>query len=282
MADASPWLTSSAPRLDRARLVAAGLFSLGAGITYRLFDRHPPAALWMPVVLLAAAAILFLRASIGAQLLARAIAWSSFTLGFLVTLFGGSSEKPIALAMAGCAGAALLAAGRLGLGDDEASAFKPVAFKRTLMIGMVLAVAVAQALALFGALKMEDHWSHEVAQSTLLFASAAFIALTIVGLYRLRVWGVLLGALTSAGIAALAFSDAYGLKGPLGTGLGVSALVQLALPIPIVVAIFRRKAPAIEPPRKLAALAMPATVLIMLAIAIAHFALRTRPIYYDV
>jgi len=66
----------------------------------------------------------------GAQLLARAIVWSSFTLGFFLCLFGYAHDQEVGLIMAGCAGLASCSQPPR-LGDDERSAFQAVAFKRT-------------------------------------------------------------------------------------------------------------------------------------------------------
>jgi hypothetical protein len=136
-----------------------------------------------------------------------------------------------------------------------------VAFRTTLTLGMIMAVADAQALAWFGAVGMED--AHFVGGG-LLLGSAAVLAVAVVGLYRLQVWGLLLAAVGSAGVAALAATRAYDLGGPLPFGFEATSAVQIALVVPVFVAIARRRAPAASPRTRLAALVPALAVVAMM------------------
>jgi hypothetical protein len=261
-----PAPTSKGERYGRvARLVVATVGSLAAAGVMRSWEHSPPLALWVPAGLLALSALLAHHGSVGSQLIARSAWWANLVLGTLISVVSSSREAPLGLALALGSGAALLAMGRMGLGEDEHSAFRPVAFRTTLTLGMIMAVADAQELLLFGALRLEERGWHRHEEGALLLGSAAFIMVAIAGLYRLRVWGLLLGSVGAIGVIVLAASDAYGLKGALGNALIVTSAVQLLLPVPIFVAITRRRAPEPGPASsRLARLGPPILVALMM------------------
>jgi hypothetical protein len=226
-----------------ARLAVATVGSLVAAGVMRSWEDSPPLGLWVPAGLLALAALLAHHGAVGSQLIARSVWWANLVLGTLISVVGSGHETPLGVVLALSSGAALLAMGRMGLDEDERSAFRPVAFRTTLTLGMIMAVADAQELLLFGALRLEDRSDLRLEQGGLLLGSAAFIMLAIAGLYRLRVWGLLLSSVGAIGVFALAASDAYGMKGALANTLMLTSVVQLLLPAPIFVAIARRRAP---------------------------------------
>jgi hypothetical protein len=250
------------------RLAVASVASIGGAVIMRSWASSIPTALWIPAGLLGLSALLLHHREVGSQLVARSVWWANFVLGTLISLLGSGHERSLGLLLATATGAALLAMGRMGLEEQEASAFRPVAFRNTLVFGMVMAVADAQALLLFGALKIEEKGRSGVLgwrlESALLLASAALVMVSILGLYRLRVWGLLLGALSAAVIGALALADVYDLGSPLNWGLALTSAAQLLLPIPVVVAIARRRAP--EPSRSASRLAHAAPVALILAL----------------
>jgi hypothetical protein len=107
-----------------------------------------------------------------------------------------------------------------------------------------MAVADAQALLFWGALKIEkEAWSRgalsQPAQGAILLSVAAIILVAIAALYRLRVWGLLLSAMCALGLIVLALGDVCGLDRPLPEALVATSLVQLVLPAPILAAILR-------------------------------------------
>lgn len=275
-----------ARRLLALRLFLATTGSLAGAVAMRSWPGSSlPAGLWIPAILLVLAGLLAHHAELGSQLLARSVWWANLVLGTLISIAGSSNETRIGLVLCLGAGTALFAMGRLGLGEDDqqhsSTAFQPIAFRTTLTFSMVMAVADAQALALFSSIRLEDalrsSWDRSAAwqQSIVLAASAALICLAIVGLYRLRVWGLFLGALAAALVATLAATDFYGIKGPVSTALILTSVVQLLLPIPILVAIVRRRAPAPRPRLERAGrVALAALVLAMMAFSVVTVAVR--------
>jgi hypothetical protein len=280
-------LPAPTSRLDRgARSVRLGLATacaLGAAVLMRSWSGNVPAPLWIPTGFLAVSALLLHHGAVGSQLIARSAWWASLVLGTLIALAGsGGHDGWIAVLLAMTTGTALLAMGRLGLDEGEGSAFRPVAFRTTLTLGMIMAVADAQALALFGAFSLED-WKEGAArrgpQALLLLFSAGVLVVAIMGLYRLRVWGLLLATVGAAGVAVLSVTDAYGLPDPLRAGMALTSTAQVLLPVPILVAIFRGKpVAATSTPSHLARLAPPALVALLMAFS-ASRAVLGHPIF---
>jgi len=255
--------------------------ALAAAVLMRIsWSGSGTAALWIPTAFLALSALLLHHGVVGSQLIARSAWWATLVLGTLLALAGhGSTEGERGMLLAMTTGTALLAMGRLGLEEGEGSAFRPVAFRTTLTLGMIMAVADAQALALFGALKLQrGGWKESASesgpQSILLLLSAGVLVLAITGLYRMRVWGLLLATLCAAAVAVLSVTNVYGLPNPLRAGMALTSMAQVLLPMPILVAIFRRRpvAPSSSPSR-LARLAPAALVAVMMAASAASFML---------
>ena len=286
-----PFLLSTLPaptstlerRVRWARLGVATVASLGAAVLMRSWDGSVPAALWIPTAFLALSALLLHHGVAGSQLIARSAWWATLVLGTLVALdMSGRSDGRVGMLLALTTGTALLAMGRLGLDEGEGSAFRPVAFRTTLTLGLIMAVADAQALALYGALKLhEGGWKEGSAergpQIVLLLLSAGVMMAAITGLYRLRVWGLLLATVCAAGVAVLSVADVYGLPNPLKVGMALTSTVQVLLPMPILVAIVRGRpvAPSTAP-SGLARIAPSALVALMMAASAASFVLE-RP-----
>ena len=206
------------------------------------FDRDLPAALWIPTLLLTASAVFVFSRQLGPQILARAAWWSNLILGTLIAFTSSSSEVISATALAATCGAALLLAGRSGLSGDS-GAFRPVAFRATLLIAMIMALADTQSLLLFGTLEASEHSGLDL-ESGLMLGSAAFMVVAMVGLFRLRVWGLALNIVANVVIAILAATDCYDLPDPLVYALVTTAVLQLLLPIPMIAAIARRASPS--------------------------------------
>lgn len=103
------------------------------------------------------------------------------------------------------------------------------------------------------------------APAMLLCCGVALVALN--GLYKLRLWGLLLSALTTLSIGILAFTPVLGLSdaGPVPYALSASAAIQIALLAPLFVAIARSRAPPPPSPRTARIAAMiPALVIVAL------------------
>jgi hypothetical protein len=108
----------------------------------------------------------------------------------------------------------------------------------------------------------------------MLVLSAALLVAAIVGLYRLRVWGLLLATLCAAGVCALSVTDAYGLPSPLGTGMALTSAVQVLLPMPVFVAILGgRPVAAAGSLSRLARLVPGALVVLMMTASVGRFLL---------
>jgi hypothetical protein len=226
----------------------------------------------LPAGLLALSAALAHHGRTGSQLLARGVWWANLVLGTLLCLAGGGSERLFGLSLVIATGAPLLAMGRMGLDEDDEGAFRPVAFRRTLSLAMIMAVADAQALVFWGILKLRhDSWTRgplpQETQGVILLMAAAVVLVGIVGLYRLRVWGLLVAALGALGLIVLAASDVCGLERPLPESLVATSVIQLLLPVPIVAAILRGSAPAPSQPSLTARLAPQAVVLLLMVVS---------------
>ena len=194
-------------------------------------------ALATPVILLGLSAAWIHREHLGGQLSARAVWWSYLVLA-TVWASGPAEALPAAgsLLAVGC-GFALLAAGRQGLTRaGTESTFDPIAFRGTVLASMILAVSDAQLLALLGITYAEAGAAggHPVA----LLVSAGLLLLGAWGLSRLRVWAVGLNLAASVLVVVLV-AIVIGRDTPLLPVLGLSALVQLVLPVRMLVA-FRR------------------------------------------
>src|SRR5512138_2198895 len=113
--------------------LCASLLAVAAAVAMRSWPGHPPAALWMPAGLLAAAAVLLHHRHLGSQLLARAVLWSNLLLGTLASVVSVNGDRPVGLVLAWTTGAALLLLGRRGMEEGTPGAFSPVAFRGTLL-----------------------------------------------------------------------------------------------------------------------------------------------------
>lgn len=232
------------PRSGRLhpRTVAASLMALVAAVAMQAWngwDRDLHLALWIPTLLLAASAGLLHSRHLGAQVLARAAWWSNAILGVLVAMSGSSREFAVAVVLASTCLAALALAGRHGLANSQSSSvFQPVAFRASLLLAMVMALADTQSLLLFGSIVATDRSGHGI-EAALMLGSAAVMVVALIGLFRLRVWGLALNLIANITIAALAAADCYELPDALVYALVCTAVLQLLLPLPMIAAMVR-------------------------------------------
>jgi hypothetical protein len=273
-----PATTSGFERLTRwGRLGVATASAMFAAVLMRMWGGSLPAALWIPTGLLALSALVLHHGHVGSQLVVRSVWWANLVLGTLIALSDRGREGHVGALLAVAMGTALLTMGRLGLDEGEGTAFRPIAFRTTLTLGMVMAVADAQALALFGALKLPPEGWKESAderlpQAAMLLVSAGLLVAAIAGLYRLRVWGLFLATMCAAGVCALSVTDSFGLPSPLGTGMALTSAVQVLLPMPVFVAILGgRPVAATSSPSRLARLVPGALVVLMMTASVAKF-----------
>src|SRR5260221_8072028 len=241
-------------RAPVVRRVLAAVVSLGlsAGIARLALseDRHLMTTKdWAFLALLVApfvvAAALIWSRRLGAQLLARACWWSFLlvgTLGLAITAGGGSGSARLQLmyGVLGCA-FALLAVGRAGL-DRDSDGFRPVAFRGTLLLSMLLAMADSGVLGLMSAGMLIGGHTH--IKDLFVVPLCLLTCLGVVGLIRLRTWGLLVALATNVLIGTLAWNGAFGGSGPIRALFMSTALLQLAVPLPMLVTLVRRRVPA--------------------------------------
>ncbi len=282
---AEPMTTSSATtpgsRIATTVLAAlACLIAAGVPVVFGLQSRWSGMLLGLSVsysLVLVAAGALALRRSRGAQLLARSIWWSALGAGALVTLFAASApEARPALVMVLATSTALLTVGRRGLRPEHGDGLAPAAYPRAVMVSMIMALADAQALAwlastlIYTAVRRHADLMNisELKQAPAMLACSGVALCALYGLYKLRLWGLVLSATTTLAIGVLSFTCLFGLSdaGPIPYAFAVSAAIQIALLAPLFLAIIRRRAPSPVSPRaqRLAA-AMPAVVVVVLA-----------------
>jgi hypothetical protein len=267
----------------RPRIVATALMALGclAAAGVPLWVAHHERFRGMLLALVASYAALlviaggltFLR-SPGAQLFARSIWWSAFGAGILASLFAaGDTEvaRPGLVMVLGMS-TALLAVGRRGIAAEDPR-FALSAYRGAIMVSMIMALADTQALGWLGSTMLYSGLRHghprEINQAIAMLACGAVALTALLGLYKLRLWGLMLSAVTTLAIGALAFTRLFGLRdaGPIPYAFAVSAAIQVVLLAPLFVAIVRRRAPSPPSPRaqRVAAIA-PAVVIIALAV----------------
>lgn len=225
--------TSAAfPTWRKALTACAALVTAG---TFFAFDGSTPWSLGVPISMLVMATALSFREHLPSQVLVRAALWSNLILGALITVSSHASEALVAYIMLMGSATGLLSIGRFGL-DLPSNRFAPVAFRASLVLALVMALADTQSLVLFGGIHVEG--KHFDAAAPLL-ACAGVMMVALVGLYRLAVWGLVLNLATNIAVAGLAVSGSLDLPKPVVVALCTTALVQLLLPVPLLSAMAR-------------------------------------------
>src|SRR5690606_1248901 len=127
-----------------------------------------------------------------------------------------------------------LAMGRAGLDEEvPAGRFHPVAFRGSLILALVMALADTQSLLLFGILSLSTD------ASVLMLVCAAVMTIAVLGLYRLAVWGLALNLVANLVIAGLGLHGALALPEAIVGALVTTAVLQLLLPVPLLGALVR-------------------------------------------
>jgi hypothetical protein len=271
-------------KLTVFRRVVATLGALGGAVCMRSWSPDVPAALWLPTALLVVSAVLIHRRHVGGQLLSRAVWWSNLILGTLIATSSGSSDRSIAALLAACTGSALIAVGRADLDEATPSgAFLPMAFRGTLICMLVMAMADAQSLLLFGALEVTEglhhlHVQHLLGREGLPIAIAIPMLLSVIGLYRLRLWGLLLDLAANLVLGMLSLTHTLDLPFPLRAAYVATAAAQWLVALPLLLALVRRRAPASRPSLQKGGYALTTTIVgAMMATSLAcAFVLHSR------
>lgn len=229
----SRWLASLAAVLALTTMATDAIIGAQLGVPL-LF------ALILPVLVLGASAVLVHRDTLGPQLFCRAAWWAHLMLGFAWSWGAPDSLPAGGTVLALASGVALLSAGREGLlRDDTARVFDPVAFRGTVLLGMLLGLADAQLLAQLGLTFLEADAAD--GHPVLFLSCAVLLAIGVWGLARLRVWAVGLNLLTHL-LVLVAVVWVSGRSSPLLWVIGGGATLQLLLPLRMLIA-FRRGAP---------------------------------------
>lgn len=251
---------------ERARRTVAGvLWSSWIGLLLALDDRGRFFASAFGVGLLATLAapgLLVQWRSPIAQLLARAMMWLAVCVSTVLCITRTSHVlDPGQLLVAWCgvvAAGSLLVLGRSGLDAAEGQTFVPRAFRLTLTVSIILAVADALLfLAPSVAYLVFERWSAAPGTGAVLAITNGMVLLAGAFLmYRLRTVGVLLSLLGNAGMLAwlVALVGSALLAGSSPSVL-VPLLVlanvglQVALQVPLLVAIRRGPGHAVQTER---------------------------------
>ncbi|HJL19510.1 MAG TPA: hypothetical protein RMH99_27860 [Sandaracinaceae bacterium LLY-WYZ-13_1] len=255
----------TAPR--RLRLAAASALSAGSILGTGL-EPNARATTW---VLLGApflaAGLLWVR-RLEAQLLGRAILWGYLfwaTFGSLV-MDGDPDTSRILLTVGLCAAGALVMLPEGGLEQPAVSgAFAPVAFRSVIVVVLILATTDAMVLGT-NLLAVSENGRHvEPVVSAFFAAGSALMAVSIVGLLRMRTWGFLLNLLANVGVASFAWAIAD-VPWQLALGLTSTAGLQILLGLPLARRLARPGAGDPSPwYRRLAPFAIGALVLVLAA-----------------
>jgi hypothetical protein len=230
----------------------------GDGESGRLTERlFLDSVIVVPVV----AAGLIWSSALVAQLLARGAWWSMLLVGGLIALTGGHSERHLGATIAICNAIALLAAAGSSMTESRGR-FAPVAFRGTLLVALVLAIADAGAFTWFGI----GNAIFDGKISVLLVVPLMLAG--VIGLLRMRTWGLIVSLCTNLAIAILAMCRVLALPGPMRALFIGTAVLQLLVPIPMLIAIVRGRAPSPDSFRRIKIVLPVVMILAVVAISI--------------
>jgi hypothetical protein len=218
---------------------------------------------------------------LGLQLLARAFWWSILIMSLLATLMSGgaTNDGRFAAFAVACAGLALLAIGRVGLGA-EAARFQPVAFRGTLQLSLVLAMADTAALAFCAVCWFLDGRAAVAVGKVLLFP--AFTGLGVVGLLRLRTWGLLVAVASNLLVGTLALTKNLPVPYPLTYVFIATAAIQLLVPLPMIVRLVLRRGPPPDRWQTFRTVGANLAILSLVALGVYAGLFRDAPLWYFV
>ncbi len=207
-----PIVDTVCPRLPQSDVLAWGLFPVCAAAVCA-------AAVWFP--------------QIGAQMYVRACCWSFLVLG-TVGMLGVSGVFPVLFPVASISfGVARLVLGDQGLEPERyAGTFVPAGHRVAMTWALVL--ASSDALTLIAVTQSHDY------RYLLSDACALGMVVALVGLFRLRAWGVWLNLGLNVLVASLALTgNLDGVFEPATYVLAATAFAQLVLAIPLARSMLR-------------------------------------------
>jgi hypothetical protein len=239
----------AAPSSARSvRTILAALSGVVGAVVFRLGVGSKEGSVWIPVVALAVACGAAFIPHLGAQLLARALWWSNLVLGVILCVLGSGGEHAAGYGLTIGTGVSLVLADRRTLAAAaEAADFRPAAYAGTIELIAVLALADAQTLFLFTALSLDhDHAS----PAPYFFACAIALVVGFVGVYKLRLWGVIVTMTTAAVLAiALALKMIPHVDKEMDRVLWILCTAQIFAPVPMLISIARKRPLAAPSPR---------------------------------
>ena len=206
---------------------------------FRTFEPRPRGGEWILTALvcgipLLAGGVIWIR-RVSFQMLARGLWWSVLLVGVLMALSNESVKHDGAFVVL-AATLALLITGASGLSERDEH-FRPLAFRGTLTLALVLAMADTASFLWLGV-------------GSAIYREGSFIILLvppmlagIVGLLRLRTWGLVLSLACSLTVAVAALARLIELPGPFRALFITTALAQLLVPLPMLITIVRGRVP---------------------------------------
>jgi hypothetical protein len=209
-----------------------------------------------------AAAGLFHGRKLQLQLMARAAIWAAVIFNMVLAHIGWWTSAASAAAVTGSL--ALLIAGPAA--SAEPGAFQPVAYQRTLTLSLVLGLADAFTLWMWTGFAVLDHAPMPVTAWLLAFAVITLVS--VIGLYRLRMWGLALSVLANLGIA-IVFGAGLVQVQELKIIFITTAIAQLVVALPVLAGVILRR--PLEPPAWLlraSRLLVPTALVMMIALAL--------------
>jgi hypothetical protein len=224
------------------RRLLAGIAGVGSGLSLLTgLSSNERAPGMIPVVALALAALAIHLPRLGPQLAARAAWWSSFGLGVLLCLIGKPPARMPGVILVLSCGAALLLIGRKELGAaGEQGGYAPTAFRSTLLLLMVLALADAQTFLLVGLIVLQEPSAEHTRSIVLIVASAVYFV-GFLGLYRLAVWGALLNVAISTGLLLVFATGAVRADTSVSGLVAVLTAIHIAAAAPMLFALVTRR-----------------------------------------
>lgn len=225
--------------------------------------------LMMPIMGLVLAGLASPFAALEAQLFARAVEWSNLGLGVVLTLLGSSRERERGVLLALSCGVTLLALGRAGLVESERRAkFVPAAFRSSLLLLMVLALADAQSFGLFGAAILRE----APGSGALLLAAAAALTVGFLLLMRLSLVGLFVNVAACLGVLVLTLVATLDKLSPV---LFTLAAVHLLVAAPTLALATRRRPVGVTLSPRARAIGATGAIVALMLLSIASWLVRS-------
>ena len=245
------------------RRFAATLTALGAATTLVFMltsNNDAPWPIFVPVAFMVLAAFAFHAQSFALQVFARSAFWANLLFALMLCLFGSNRGENYALAFLTFSGTTLLILGRDRLSQSGENV--PVAYQGTLLLTLLFAFADIQSLMFWGALFIDEgrHFSKSV---TMLLACTS-MCVALIGILKLRVWGLALNLGANFVIAAAAMF-VWDLPFPVVMLLSSTALIQLFLSTPLWLNLLGIHTRTINVSKRVKALVPIATIVMLMA-----------------